>query len=306
MADHRRIYVLAAVVLLSCLLIVFSFTPLPDNSNEVSDGEKKFVSFQGTPQELAIYVLSGKEKGPTVLIVAGIHGDERGGYLTVERYRNIKVNRGTLILIPRLNTFAIAKGTRHGINGDMNRLFHLPDNTKATADSKVVNAIKSYIKKADYVLNLHQGSGFYYPRWISKKRNPLNWGQCNIIDAPTFDLPNGEKLELARFAGRVASLSNSKITNKQYYFHVNNTNTAAAHSRHKEQRRSLTYYALYKAHKMALAIEATKSCSLPQAVSFLTIAVNAVLGDVGIQAEGLPSTDLRPIGEELKSKGFAG
>lgn len=304
MADHWRIYVLG-VVLLSCLLIAFTFLPSPDNSGALSSSEKKSVYFQGTPQELAIYVLSGKEKGPTVLIVAGIHGDERSGYLAAERYRNIKVKRGTLILAPRLNAFAIAKGSRHGISGDMNRLFHLADNANATADSKVVNLIKSYIKQADYVLNLHQGSGFYYPRWISRKRNPLRWGQSNIIDAPTFDLPNGEKLELARFAGKVAAQSNKKIRDKEYYFHVNNTNTADDRSCHKEQRRSLTYYALYRAHKMALAIEATKNCSLPQAISYLTIAVNAVLDEVGMKTEGLPSSDPLFITDELRKMGIS-
>ncbi|MCX7635679.1 MAG: hypothetical protein N2Z74_08050, partial [Syntrophales bacterium] len=163
----------------------------------------------------------------------------------------------------------------------------------------------AYIRKADYVLNLHQGSGFYNPKWISKKRNPLRWGQSNIIDAPTFDLPNGEKLELARFAGRIAAISNKKIADKQYHFHVNNTNTAGSGSRHKDQRRSLTYYALYKAHKMALAIEATKNCSLAQAVSFITIALNAVIGEVGLKVEGLPTTDPLMIKKEFKSLGIS-
>ena len=48
-----------------------------------------------------------------------------------------------------------------------------------------------------------------------------------VIDAPIFDLPNGDKLELASFAKKIASSSNSKIKDKKYHFQVNNTNTAS-------------------------------------------------------------------------------
>jgi len=258
--------------------------------------------FDGTNQAVPVYVISGKERGPTLLIFAGIHGDESGGYLTVERYVDVKVKKGTLIVVPRLNLPAVLKGKRQGISGDMNRLFHLPENSNSTPDSKVVDLAKSLIKNADYVLNLHQGEGFYSPKWISHKRNPYKWGQCNVIDAPIFDLPNGDKLELANLAKRIAARSNSRIANKQFHFQVNNTNTASNKSLHKEQRRSLTYYALYQQHKTALALESTKNCTLPQAVSFLTIAMNSVIMEVGIQAETLPSEDPLVIDREIRGK----
>ncbi|MGZ3597608.1 MAG: M99 family carboxypeptidase catalytic domain-containing protein [Syntrophales bacterium] len=199
---------------------------------------------------MAVYVISGEEKGPTLLIIAGIHGDESGGYLTAERYADVKVKKGTLIIVPRLNLPAVVKGKRQGLSGDMNRLFHLPEDTYTTPDTKVVNLAKSLIKRADYVLNLHQGEGFYSPKWISHKRNPFRWGQCNVIDAPIFDLPNGDKLELASFAKKIASSSNSKINDQKYHFQVNNTNTAS---------------------------------TVPQAIGFLTIAINSVIGEVGFK-----------------------
>jgi hypothetical protein len=184
----------------------------------------------------------------------------------------------------------------------MNRMFHLPENSNSSPDAKVVDLAKSLIKRADYVLNIHQGSGFYSPTWISPKRNPLKWGQCNVIDALIFDLPNGDKLELARFAEKIASRSNARIKDTKFHFQVNNTNTASNTSLHKEQRRSLTYYALYKQHKHALAFEATKNCTLPQAVSFLSIAIHSIMEEVGIQSENLPATDLSVIRNELRDK----
>jgi hypothetical protein len=170
----------------------------------------------------------------------------------------------------------------------MNRLFHLPENQKLTPDARVVDLAKSMIKKADYVLNLHQADGFYSPTWISQKRNPLKFGQSNVIDVPNFDLPNGQRLELKKFAQEVAHRANSRIQDPHYHFLVFNTNTGNKKTNHAEQRRSLTYYALSEQHKIALGLESTKNCSLPQAVSFLTTVVNSVIEEVGIETEQLP------------------
>jgi len=258
--------------------------------------------FIGTNQQVDVYFISGKKKGPTLLIFAGIHGDESAGYLTCERYVDLKVKKGNLIIVPRLNLPAILSNRRNGITGDMNRLFHFPEKIENNSDMKVVNLAKYLITKSDCVLNLHQGKGFYSPVWINRERNPLKWGQSNIIDAPVFDLPNGEKLELEKFAEKIVSKINSKIKDEKYCFHINNTNTGSKNSIHKEQRKSLTYYAVTKQHKMAFGLEATKDCSLPLAISFLTIAVNSVIEEIGIVVDKLPSEDPNFIEKEIKEK----
>ena len=303
MANYRRIFVLVCITLVCLLFVVNSLIIrqiVPSKPSESCVQIQRF--FGGTNQEVTVYFISGKEKGPTLLIFAGIHGDESGGYLTAERYADVRVKKGVLIVVPRLNLPAVLKGKRQGLSGDMNRLFHLPENSNSTPDSKVVDLAKSLIKRADYVLNLHQGSGFYSPTWISPKRNPLKWGQCNVIDALIFDLPNGDKLELASFAKKIASRSNSQIEDRKFHFQVNNTNTASSTSLYKEQRRSLTYYALYQQHKTALALESTQNCSLSQAIAFLTIATNSIIEEVGIKAENLPSTDPLTITKHLKDR----
>ena len=73
--------------------------------------------FKGSDQEVEVYDLFGKEKGPTVLIFAGIHGDESGGYLTADRYVSLKLMKGNLIVVPRLNLYAILTGKRTGMSG---------------------------------------------------------------------------------------------------------------------------------------------------------------------------------------------
>jgi hypothetical protein len=299
MDNFRRVCFLAAAVF---LVLCFRFDGLTAEKSQAPPESQTKTYFQETRQEFTVHHARGKEPGPTLLIIAGIHGDEEGGYLSAERYANLKLKRGNLIIVPRLNGAAIHAGKRCGLGGDMNRLFNLPPNN-SNPDAKVVNLVKQLIRQSDYVLNLHQGYDFYNPRWISRKRNPSKWGQSNVIDAATFHLPDGQKLELENYAKRVVHRANRRIPGLDYHFTVNNTQTAVKCSRHQEQRGSLTYYSLYNQQKIALGLEATKNCSLAEAISYLTIAVNAAIEEAGIQAEALPSESTQSAGiQEAKSK----
>lgn len=299
MDNFRRVCLLAAAVF---LVLCFRFDGLSAEESQAPTESQTKVYFEDTRQELTVHHVLGKEPGPTLLIIAGIHGDEAGGYLTAERYANLKLKKGNLIIVPRLNGAAVHAGKRCGLGGDMNRLFNLPPNN-SNPDAKVVNLVKQLIRQSDYVLNLHQGYDFYNPLWISRKRNPSKWGQSNVIDAATFHLPDGQKLELENYARRVVHRANRRIPDEVYHFAVNNTNTAVKRSRHQEQRGSLTYHSLYHQQKIALGLEATKNCSLAKAISYLTIAVNAAIEEAGIQAETLPSEFSRSAGvQEAKPK----
>jgi hypothetical protein len=305
MEDHRgcRLRKLRWLVLLGAFGLFSQGDVLKNFSYEKQ--ENRLLSetktfFKGSDQEVYVYDFQGREAGPTVLIFAGIHGDEAGGYLTADRYADLKVHKGNLIVVPRLNLFAILARRRVGLSGqDMNRKFQLFEEGR-DPDYKVVSLAKSLMDRADIILNLHQGYGFYSPIWVDHTRNPIRWGQCNVIDAPAFDLPDGRRLELEHFARKVMGKINLQIADKRYHFHVNNTNTSHEQSLHKEQRKSLTYYALTVKHKMAFGIEATKNCTLPQAVSYLTIAINAIMESAGVVVEAFPSTSPEVIAKELK------
>ena len=305
MEDHRRCgpRKLRWLLLLGAFGLFFLGDVLKNFSYEKQErrsySETK-TFFKGSDQEVDVYHLQGRETGPTVLIFAGVHGDESGGHLTADRYADLKVLKGNLIVVPRLNLFAILAKKRIGLSGqDMNRKFQ-PREENGDPDNKVVSLAKSLMDRADIILNLHQGYGFYSPIWIDGTRNPIRWGQCNVIDAPIFDLPDGRRLELEHFARKVTGKINSQIADKKYHFHVNNTNTSHEQSLHKEQRKSLTYYALAVKHKMAFGIEATKNCTFPQSVSYLTMAVNAIMENAGIVVEAFPSTSPEAISNELK------
>ena len=270
-----------------CIAVLFVLFLLLVQNSEAQEARSVQKYFSGTNQEVTVYTIKGETSGPTVLIFAGIHGDERACPVVAAKYSNIRLKKGNIVVVPRLNAVAIQKKKRNGLGGDMNRLFDQPETSK-NPDVKVVNLAKELIKKADYVVNMHQGHGFYSPTWINSRRNPSRWGQSNVVDAPYFDLPNGDKLELEKFANKVVQRSKENITDRRFHFQVNNTNTGSDDSRHKVQRKSLTYYAVTKEHKHAIAIEVTKNCTFAQATTYLVIALNAVINETGIVAEKLP------------------
>jgi len=300
MANHWRIKTIAFFTV-SAAFLFLSIPPLLSAEETAPfPAYQQKTYFPKTSQALTVHSISGPGKGPTLLVFGGIHGDEQAGYMTADRFVDVRINNGRLILAPRLNAAAIKKRQRQGLGGDMNRLFDLPEKTRhRNPDTKVVDLAKSLIQQADYVVNLHQAYDFYAPRWISRERNPSKWGQCNVIDTPIYHLHNGDKLELGRFANKVARRSNDRIKNKSYQFLVNSTNTGGPKTRHEEQKGSMTYYALTKQHKIALAVEATKNCSLSEAIAFLTIAVNSALEEAGIQSDSLPTEDFLVIGREI-------
>ena len=88
-----------------------------------AQGRKHEVHLEGTPYELHVYRIEGREtRSPTMLIVGGIQGDEPGGFLAADRYVDLTLKRGTLVIVPRANFYSIIKNQR-GPHGDMNRRF---------------------------------------------------------------------------------------------------------------------------------------------------------------------------------------
>ena len=124
------------------------------------------VSASGAPLEFSLHQIEGEQKGPVVLVIGGIQGDEPGGFnaasLLVTHYR---LHNGAVWGVPNLNFESIVRRSR-GVHGDMNRKF--PTVSANDPDYARVERIKTIITdpKVGYVLNLHDGSGFYRPRYI--------------------------------------------------------------------------------------------------------------------------------------------
>ena len=110
--------------------------------------------------DVPIIIERSKKPGPTVLITAGIHGDEVNG---VEIVRQIiakginKPKKGTIICIPVINVFGFIHMDREFPDGrDLNRVF--PGGKNGSLASRVANKLMTEIvPHADLILDFHTG-----------------------------------------------------------------------------------------------------------------------------------------------------
>ncbi len=258
------------------LLLLFS----PDCS---FSSTQYLTYFEETEHELNVYKINGVEKGKTLLIIGGIQGNEPGGYLAADLYVDMSLKKGNLIVVPRANFSSIISNQR-GVNGDMNRQFAVF--SEKEEDNKIVGVLKELIAESDYLLNLHDGSGFYSEKWESDLRNPKRYGQSIIADNDQYGTKENGTLYIGDLARRVCETVNAQIDNKDFHFLFNNHRTDRADSIHAEQRKSATYYALTHHEIPAFGVETSKSIpSSKLRVKFQTMVINAFMKEFDIIPE---------------------
>ena len=133
---------------------------------KVALGESATVSFnvaklhtQNTI-DVPVIIERSKKPGPTILMTAGIHGDEING---VEIVRQIiakginKPKRGTIICIPVINVFGFIHMDREFPDGrDLNRVF--PGTKGGSLASRVAHKlITEIVPHADLIMDFHTG-----------------------------------------------------------------------------------------------------------------------------------------------------
>ena len=202
-----------------------------------------------------LFKKESNEKGNTLLIIGGIHGDEPGGYFApafLEKYYEIK--SGNVWIIPDLNADSIMANNR-GLYDDMNRKFSSIE--KNDPDYDTVTKVKEIIldKKVDLILNLHDGYGFYRNKYENAIFNPNAWGQATIIDQEK--ITGLDKFgNLDEIANQVNdSLNNDNLFKDYHSFGVKNTETKF---KDEQMQLSLTFFAVTH-NKPAFAIETSKN-----------------------------------------------
>ncbi|AXT62082.1 succinylglutamate desuccinylase [Aquimarina sp. AD10] len=134
--------------------------------NEVPLGASTTINFNiaklytSTKVEIPIIIERSKEPGPTVLITAGIHGDEINGVEVVRQIIAKKINkpkRGSIICIPVLNVFGFLSMNRFFPDGrDLNRVF--PGTKNGSLASRFAfQFINEILPSADFCLDFHTG-----------------------------------------------------------------------------------------------------------------------------------------------------
>jgi hypothetical protein len=283
--NHEFIPYKKVFSLLTCLVaLLASFCP-----SRASAKTEHQVYFPNTAYELNIYRIYGKNPGNTLLLIGGIQGNEPGGFLSADLYADMSLQTGNLIVVPRANFYSIITNQR-GPHGDMNRKFTYEDNSSSMED-EIVTILKQLINESDFLLNLHDGSGYYYPEYMDKWRNPSFFGQSIIADCEKYQIPGTNKvIPLEEMAQQVIDEVNRDINNDLYKFHFNNTRTEDEDSPHKEQRKSATYWALNVRHIPAFGVETSKFLpSTDLKLLFHNMVINAFMKRFGIipQSPGL-------------------
>lgn len=253
-------------------------------------------AFAQNPLDFSLHKLGSDAEGPTILVVGGIQGDEPGGFsaagMLVSHY---KITKGNVWVVPNLNFLSIIKSSR-GSYGDMNRKFATLD--KNDPDYSSVQRIKEIIRndKVDMVLNLHDGSGFYSPKYIDELHNPRYWGQCVIIDQEVITHPKFSDLNsMAKIAVKKA---NGELLKESDKLHLKNTHTREGDH---EMEKSLTYYAI-RHGKPAFGIEASKSFMTPTRTYYHLSVLESFLRQAGIEFSRDFDLDPRSIKQAMFSQ----
>jgi hypothetical protein len=121
---------------------------------------------EGLPTATPFYVNTGNAEGPTVLLIAGMHGDEPAGPCAAEEILSWPLRRGKLIILPRANVLALAANSRitpgdPTNSANLNRAFP-PKAGGENTTRRLATAIWELVEtqKPDWVIDLHEGSGF--------------------------------------------------------------------------------------------------------------------------------------------------
>ncbi|WP_127497623.1 succinylglutamate desuccinylase/aspartoacylase family protein [Paenibacillus glycanilyticus] len=124
--------------------------------------QKKYIA-KNTPYKTPYYLISGNDKGDTVIITAGVHGNERASIraafwlLNSIQKRSIIVRCGQLIIVPVVNQMAYERRIR-GVP-DLNRTF--PRGVTQEAKHPLSSALFQLAKemKPLWYIDLHEANG---------------------------------------------------------------------------------------------------------------------------------------------------
>jgi uncharacterized protein len=137
------------------------------NGQKIEPGEDKIVILNSyelhtkTKLEIPVHVIHSKNKGPALLLSAGMHGEEING---IEILRKVlargevqALKCGTLIAIPVINVISFLYGSRDLPDGrDLNRCF--PGSKKGSFGSRIAfDLMKHILPLIDFGIDFHTG-----------------------------------------------------------------------------------------------------------------------------------------------------
>jgi predicted deacylase len=131
---------------------------------EVAPGQRRDVDlrvgelYTADPIHIPFTILRGAAPGPTLFVVAAVHGDELNGVEVVRTllYEDVVTDlRGTLLLLPVVNVYGFLLQSRYlPDQRDLNR--HFPGTAGGSGASRMAHCIMAEIvSRSDYGIDLH-------------------------------------------------------------------------------------------------------------------------------------------------------
>ncbi|WP_413112390.1 succinylglutamate desuccinylase/aspartoacylase family protein [Thaumasiovibrio sp. DFM-14] len=165
-------------------------SPLIIGTHSILAGERTKIAlpvaklYTDAEVSLPVYIVRGKQEGPTIFVSAAVHGDELNGIEIVHRIINMKrfkVVRGTVIFVPMVNVYGVIHQSRYlPDRRDLNRSF--PGSPKGSLAARVANIFRTeIIEKCQYGIDLHTGA---------IHRTNLPQIRANVEDEVTAELAN--------------------------------------------------------------------------------------------------------------------
>ncbi|PRX57024.1 succinylglutamate desuccinylase/aspartoacylase family protein [Flagellimonas meridianipacifica] len=167
------------------------------NDNTIARGENKLVQIKiarlptGTLIDIPVHVFNSKKPGPTVLVQAGLHGDEINGVETLRRMLEqnmFQVKRGAAIVVPILNVFGFIHFSRDVPDGkDVNRSF--PGSRTGSLASRIAhNYTTQILPHVDFAIDLHTGGAQRnnYPQVRYTEADENSKSLAEMFNAPYY------------------------------------------------------------------------------------------------------------------------
>lgn len=161
----------------------------------VAPGEDKLLSISidrlptGTLIDIPVYVFNAKKAGPTILVQAGLHGDEINGIEIVRRMiaeKRFRVKKGAIIAVPILNIFGFIHFSRDVPDGkDVNRSF--PGTKSGSMASRIAyHYVTEIMHQIDYGIDLHTGGGqrHNFPQIRYTQEDTMSHKLAEVFNAP--------------------------------------------------------------------------------------------------------------------------
>lgn len=251
--------------LITCFIIVTLFvcgcSSYKETSHFSQHNEKIIKTtdqlLQGTPYSTTVCILESENPGPAIMIVGGVHGNETAGFLAAQKFCEVSLKKGTLIIIPRANALAIEKNARTLSEiGDLNRAY--PGRSDGTPAERIAFEIVQLMKKYNVamVLDLHEGYAF-------NAQNSKSVGETILP---------GKDDKSILLAMEAVEFINSRITEPQKKFSVLANPIAG----------STSYYANSGLNKVAFTIETSSKQPLDDRVNYSFQIASFLLATQGV------------------------